>query len=97
MRGIRLQLTLPGLVMLSSAGALVAVGLASIYVTDTHYAAGHDGPANAAKQCVRVMISLGVALFVLRIGYHRMSGYAYPLLIAVTGPLVGLGRLAGWC
>ncbi len=90
MRRFNLQLTAAGWVMVTAAGLLVAIGLASIYVTDTHYVRGHDGPANAAKQCIRVVISIGMALVVLRIGYHRVSRYAYPIFIAVVLLLVPL-------
>jgi cell division protein FtsW (lipid II flippase) len=69
---------------------LVAIGLAAIYVTDTHYVRGHDGPLNAAKQCVRVLVSAVVALIILRIGYQHISRYAYALFFVTLALLVPL-------
>ena len=75
---------------------LTVVGVSSIYVTDTHYVGGHDGPANALKQCARALIGTGLALIVLQVGYQRIGRYAYalfgmgvllliPLLLAKAG------------
>ena len=50
------DLTKPGWIIVVSMAALTMVGVASIYVTDTHYSGTHDGPANAAKQCVAGLI-----------------------------------------
>jgi len=71
------KLTEPGIVIIAATGVLLAVGLACIYVTDTHYASGNDGPANAKKQFIFIIISLVAAMVVLRVGYHSISRYAY--------------------
>ncbi|MHC5111716.1 MAG: FtsW/RodA/SpoVE family cell cycle protein [Planctomycetota bacterium] len=86
-----------GRVILLAVAMLLLIGLASIYVTNTHYAAGHDGPHNAAKQLVRILLGLAIGLALLKVGYQSLGRYAYfifaaalillvPLLIArVTG------------
>jgi len=83
MKRATFDLTQPGWVILSAITVLLVIGVASIYVTDTHYARGHDGPKNAMKQCVFVIISLAAAAVVLRIGYRNISQQAY-LLFAVA-------------
>lgn len=62
---------------------LTAVGTASIYVTDTHYVADHDGPANAARQLMIMALSLVAAGVVLHFGYHRIARHAY-LIFAIS-------------
>ncbi|MCH8150641.1 MAG: hypothetical protein IH987_22160, partial [Planctomycetes bacterium] len=52
MKRTALGLTQPGWAILASVMILLSMGIASIYVTDTHYVVGHDGPRNAVKQCV---------------------------------------------
>ncbi len=69
---------------------LVVIGVGCIYVTDTHYAAGHDGPRNAAKQLVRVGVSLIAAIVVLRIGYRRIAEHAYAIFFVALALLVPL-------
>ena len=66
MRRATWDLTRPGWAILTAILILVTIGVASIYVTDTHYATGHDGPRNAAKQCIRVVVGFIVAACALR-------------------------------
>lgn len=88
-----LEINQPTMAIGAAVAILVIVGLASIYVTDTHYAAGDDGPANAAKQAAALVLGLTAAFMVVRIGYQRIMKHAYlwfslslllltPLLIA---------------
>ena len=90
MKRATLDLTQPGWVILGAISVLVAIGVASIYVTDTHYARGHDGPFNAGKQCVRVLVSLALAAVVVRIGYQRIARYAYEIFFITLALLVPL-------
>lgn len=60
---------------------LLGIGLASIFVTDTHYAVGHDGPRNAAKQSAFILVGLAVSASILVIGYHHVGRYAYALFL----------------
>ena len=60
-----LDLTQPGWVILGAIAVLVTLGVATVYVTDTHYVSGHDGPQNAMRQCVRVLVGALLALGVL--------------------------------
>jgi len=69
---------------------LAMVGLASIYVTDTHYASGHDGPANAARQAVRIVLSFFLAAIILRIGYPQIGRYSYALFLLCLAGLIPL-------
>lgn len=83
--------TKPGWIIVVSMAALTMVGVACIYVTNTHYSGTPDGPANAAKQCVAGLIGLVAAWFVLRVGFRRIAAHANVLfLIALVGllPLV---------
>jgi len=84
------QLTRPGLVILAAVGVLLSFGIASIYVSDTHYAAGHDGPANAARQVVYVVAALVLGVVVVRIGYHAVARHAYAIFFITTLALVPL-------
>ena len=88
MRRAVLNLTQPGWVILFSIGVLVVVGMASIYVTDTHYVRGHDGPDNAAKQGVRILVSLALAVAVLHIGYQRIAQHAYAIFLGALVLLI---------
>ncbi len=90
MRRAVLNLTQPGWVILFAIGVLVVVGMASIYVTDTHYVRGHDGPDNAAKQGVRILVSLALAVAVLHIGYQRIAQHAYAIFLAALVLLIPL-------
>lgn len=84
-------LTPAGLCILAAVALLIGLGLASIYVTDTHYASGHDGPANALKQLLSVGLSIAAGAVVLRIGHQRIAPYSYWLLglaVASLAPLV---------
>jgi len=85
------DLTRPGWAIVVAGLVLVAIGISSIYVTDTHYAGGHDGPRNAAKQCVFALIGAATALAVLRIGYQTIAPFAYYLfglaLLLLVPPL----------
>src|SRR3989337_4520926 len=92
MRRSLYDLTNPGWMIASAIAVFTVVGIASIYVTDTHYASGHDGPANAAKQAVRVVLGLCLAAAALRIGYQHVGRYSYLIfLICLAGlvPLIG--------
>jgi len=73
------SVTAPGWVIAVAIVVLLSIGVASIWVTDTHYVRGHDGPVNAAKQGVHALVGVGLALLVLRVGYQRVSRYAYVL------------------
>jgi len=73
------NLTYPGWAIMSAAAVLTAIGLASVYVTDTHYARGHDGPVNAGKQIVFIGISLMMFATVVRLGYQRIAQSSYVL------------------
>lgn len=90
MRRSTYRLTQPGLAIALSIVVLLAVGVASIYYTDTHYVAGDDGPANAVKQCLRAALSALAALVILRIGYQAVARIAYPIFFLALGLLVPL-------
>ena len=90
MTGLIDQITRPGLVILGAVAVLIMFGIASIYVSDTHYALGHDGPANAARQFVYVVIGVGLGLLVARIGYHTIARHAYVLFFLATLALLPL-------
>lgn len=85
-----LDLTSPGWLIVAALSVLLAIGLASIAVTDTHYASGHDGPRNAAKQCIFVFFSVVAAGFVLRIGYQEIAKHAYLIFVLSLLTLVPL-------
>jgi len=78
--------------MCAAIAVLAAIGVAAIYVTDTHYVGGHDGPKNAARQGLYLLVGCLAAAAVLRIGYERIGRYAYVLfalaLLALLPPLV---------
>jgi len=78
------DLTKPGCVIAGAVSILLAIGLATIYVTDTHYAAGHDGPANAARQFVYILASLVVVAIIIRLGYHAVLRHTYLLFALAT-------------
>lgn len=84
------SLTWPGWALALAVFTLLGVGLACIYVTDTHYAAGHDGPRNAAKQAVYIGFSLAAGLMVMRVGYHGIARHAYLLLLVAVAMLIPL-------
>ncbi|RME39369.1 MAG: rod shape-determining protein RodA [Planctomycetota bacterium] len=84
------DLTNPGWAIAAAVGVLLLVGLACIYVTDTHYARGHDGPVNALKQLIRIAMGLGVAWVVLRIGYQEIARYAYLIFLGALLLLIPL-------
>ena len=90
MRRSALDLTPPGWVIVLATVVLVAVGTACIYVTDTHYVLGNDGPVNAAKQVLRVLVSALIGLVVLRIGYQRISRHAYTIFLVSLALLIPL-------
>jgi rod shape determining protein RodA len=71
------DITYAGWAIVAAVATLIIIGTASIYVTDTHYVTGHDGPANALKQAARVLVGLGLAGLVLHVGYHRVGRFAY--------------------
>jgi rod shape determining protein RodA len=84
------DLTNPGWMIASAIAVLTLVGMASIYVTDTHYATGHDGPANAARQSLRVFLGLFLAAMVMRMGYQNLGRLAYPIFLIAVLALVPL-------
>ncbi len=84
------DLTNSGWAIAAALAVLTTVGLACIYVTDTHYSAGNDGPANAAKQAFRIVAGLAVASIVLRIGYQNIGRYSYAVFLAAVALLVPL-------
>jgi len=84
------ELTQPGWAVFASVAALVIVGIACIYVTDTHYVGGHDGPANAAKQCLRVLVSVLIGYVILRFGYQAIAHWSYLLFFATLVLLIPL-------
>ena len=90
MRRAAYDLTNPGWAIGSAIAILTLVGIASIYVTDTHYASGNDGPANAAKQAVRVVLGFFLAAIVLRIGYQTIGRYSYSIFVVCLAGLVPL-------
>ena len=90
MRRPTYDLTNPGWAIAAAIAVLTTIGLACIYVTDTHYAAGNDGPANAAKQSLRIVAGLAVASIVLRIGYQNIGRYSYAVFLAAVVLLVPL-------
>ncbi len=69
---------------------LLTLGIACIYVTNTHYSASHDGTANAARQGIRVVVGLLAAIVVMRVGYQRIADFAYALFVAALLLLVPL-------
>lgn len=82
--------THPGWAIAAAVVLLVAVGVACIYVTDTHYATGHDGPLNAARQSVRIFLGLLLAAATLRIGHQALGRAAYPIFIGFLLLLIPL-------
>ena len=90
MRRPVLDLTSPGWVILLAISVLMIIGLACIYVTDTHYVRGNDGPQNAAKQSVFVLFSMIAAYVVLRIGYREIARHAYVLFALALAALLPL-------
>ena len=90
MRRAAYDLTNSGWAIASAVAVLTLVGIASIYVTDTHYASGHDGPANAAKQAVRVLLGFFLAAVVLRIGYQHIGRFSYAVFLLSLALLIPL-------
>lgn len=90
MKRATLDLTETGWAILIAIGVLVMLGIASIYVTDTHYMRGDDGPRNAAKQCVFVLAGMMLSIVVLKVGYQAISRHAYVIFIAAFIALVPL-------
>ncbi|MEK6799161.1 MAG: FtsW/RodA/SpoVE family cell cycle protein [Planctomycetota bacterium] len=84
------DLTPWGWVVAAAVGVLVTIGLLSIYVTDTHYVSGHDGPANASRQATRIAVGIAMMLVILRIGYHRVGRYALGLFLISLVALIPL-------
>jgi len=84
------SLTLPGWTILGAVTCLFLIGLATIYVTDTHVRPGHDGPYNAKKQLIFMAGGVVAGAFVLRIGYRRIGRHAYAIFLAVLVLLIPL-------
>lgn len=93
----RLQLTQSGWAITVAVVVLLGFGLATIYVTDTPYSSGHDGPLHAAKQTVRVLLGLLVGVVILQIGYQRICRYAYEIFFLTLVLLIPLliAKLSG--
>lgn len=85
-----LDLTQPGWAILASVMILLTIGVACIYVTDTHYVQGNDGPRNALKQCVFALAGMILAAGVLRIGYQAIARHAYLIFVLAVAALVPL-------
>ena len=81
MKRTALDLTQPGWAILASVMILLTMGVASIYVTDTHYVVGHDGPRNAVKQCVFAFAGMILAAAVIRVGYQAIARHAYIIFV----------------
>ena len=81
MRRASLDFMHSGWMILVATLILSTVGVACIYVTDTHYFSGHDGPRNAAKHAAAMVLSLVAAAVVLRVGYLRITQYAYLIFL----------------
>ncbi|UCE59562.1 MAG: rod shape-determining protein RodA [Phycisphaerales bacterium] len=90
MKRATFDLTVPGWAILIAVAILFVMGVASVYVTDTHYTAGHDGPKNAMKQCVFALVGLVVAVGVLKVGYQRISEHAYAIFAIALLALIPL-------
>lgn len=90
MRRSTLDLTPAGWGIALAVLFLVVVGMASIYVTDTHYALGHDGPRNAAKQLLFLVIGVAAAVGVMRIGYQELARFSYLIFLGALLLLVPL-------
>ncbi|HNQ23539.1 MAG TPA: FtsW/RodA/SpoVE family cell cycle protein [Phycisphaerae bacterium] len=83
-------LTQPGWLMVAATAVLVVMGLATIYVADTAYAARADGPLNALRQAAFLAAGVAIAWLVLRVGYLRLGHYAYALFLLAVLCLVPL-------
>jgi len=90
MRRSPLQFTAAGWAIVLAVCLLSLIGMASIYVTDTHYIAGDDGPANALRQALRIVAGLGIAFFILRVGHQSLARYAYAFFAIATLLLIPL-------
>ena len=84
------ELTQPGWAIAAAVLVLLTIGVASIYVTDTHYMAAHDGPRNAAKQCVFALTGIVLAVGVLSVGYQTIARHAYLIFLLNVAALVPL-------
>jgi len=84
------HLTQPGWTIMAVVALLTTIGLASIYVTDTHYVRGQDGPANAAKQLAFVVVSLLLLAGIIRAGYERIAQSSYLIFGLAVAALVPL-------
>ncbi len=90
MRRSTFDLGAPGWAIAGAIAILSTIGVATIYVTDTHYVTGHDGPANAFKQILRFIAGLAVASIILRVGYQAVGRYSYFLFLAGVALLIPL-------
>lgn len=68
------RLTEPGWVILLATLCLWTLGLASIYATEVRHS---EIPINTLKQSLRLVISIGVAAMILRIGYQRIGRLSF--------------------
>ena len=85
------DLTQPGWSILLAITVLMAIGVGSICVTDTHYAAGHDGPQNAAKQVVRALVSVIAAMIVIKLLSRTESSITITAYMNIFLSLFSLG------
>lgn len=90
MRRPTFDLGAAGWAIAAAIAVLSALGISTIYVSDTHYVAGNDGPANAFKQLLRFIAGLAVASIILRVGYQAIGRYAYALFLVGVALLVPL-------
>ncbi|MGB0716067.1 MAG: FtsW/RodA/SpoVE family cell cycle protein [Phycisphaerae bacterium] len=86
----QVEITQTGVLIILSCSLLLLMGLASIYVTNTHYAEFDDGPRNAVKQLVRILLGLAIGLILLRVGYFNLGRFSYVLFFLVLLLLVPL-------
>lgn len=93
----RLDPTRPGWVILGAVAVLLVFGVASIYVTNTHYSHGDDGPTNAVKQFVFALAGMILAIVCLQIGHGRISRYSYAIFFIAVVMLVppAVAKMAG--
>lgn len=96
MRRAALDLTNAGWAILVAILVLITIGIAGIYVTDTHYVTGHDGPRNAARQCVFVLVGAFAAMAVLRVGYEQIARHSYAIFGAAVLLLLPLFFAKVW-
>ncbi|MCC7293715.1 MAG: rod shape-determining protein RodA [Phycisphaerales bacterium] len=73
-----LDLTAPGWLIVCCAALLATMGIATIWIADTAYKQGHDGPDNALKQLAILLGASVLGAGILKLGYRRIARLAYP-------------------